>query len=188
MRAFKELRHFVVNNLMMLEKIKTIELKQIEFEEKTNNKIANIYKAFNKENVPNQKIFYKGQIFDAYILLSKIINLAKKEIILIDNYINIKTFDILSKKQNNVDINIYTTTSGNNISKHELDSFNKQYGNLNIYFTNNFHDRFIIIDKITLYHIGASIKDAGNKCFAITKIEDTQIISSLIKYIKSLNK
>ena len=119
-------------------------------------------------------IFYEGQIYDAYSLLIDILSKAKKEIIIIDNYAGKKLFDII--RNINVKIKIYTENI-DNISK---EKYEKQYSNIEIINTNIFHDRFIIIDNKVLYHSGASFKDLGKKCFAITKILDNNILEELL--------
>ena len=119
-------------------------------------------------------IFYEGQIYDAYSLLIDILSKAKKEIIIIDNYAGKKLFDII--RNINVKMKIYTENI-DNISK---EKYEKQYSNIEIINTNIFHDRFIIIDNKALYHSGASFKDLGKKCFAITKILDNNILEELL--------
>ena len=123
-------------------------------------------------------IFYEGQIYDAYSLLIDILSKAKKEIIIIDNYAGKKLFDII--KNINVKVKIYTENI-DNISKVK---YEKQYSNIEIINTNIFHDRFIIIDNKVLYHSGASFKDLGKKCFAITKMEDNNILQELLNKLK----
>lgn len=112
-------------------------------------------------------IFFNGQIFDAYVLLSDLIKSAKVSIILIDNYIDESILNLFSKNQN-VKFTIYTQ----NISKQlqlDIKKYNKQYSNLEVKITKNFHDRFLICDE-TVYHFGASFKDLGNKVFAVNKM------------------
>ena len=123
-------------------------------------------------------IFYEGQIYDAYSLLIDILSKAKKEIIIIDNYAGKKLFDII--KDINIKVKIYTENI-DNISK---EKYEKQYNNLEIINTNIFHDRFIIIDNKVLYHSGASFKDLGKKCFAITEMEDNNILKELLNKLK----
>ena len=112
-------------------------------------------------------IFFNGQIFDAYVLLSDLIKSAKVSITLIDNYIDESILNLFSKNQN-VKFTIYTQ----NISKElqlDIQKYNKQYSNLEVKITKNFHDRFFICDE-TVYHFGASFKDLGNKIFAVNKM------------------
>ena len=138
-----------------------------------------LQESFDKLNTKesNNHIFYEGQIYDAYSLLIDILSKAKKEIIIIDNYAGKKLFDII--KNINVKVKIYTENI-DNISK---EKYEKQYSNLEIINTNIFHDRFIIIDNKVLYHSGASFKDLGKKCFAITKMEDNNILKELLNKI-----
>ena len=102
-------------------------------------------------------------------------------LLLIDNYIDLTTLDILSKNTNNIKIIIYT--KDNKLKEIDINKYNEEYHNLEVKYINIFHNRFLIIDNINLYHIGASIKDAGKKCFAINKIEDINIINSIIDKI-----
>ena len=135
-----------------------------------------LQESFDKLNTKesNNHIFYEGQIYDAYSLLIDILSKAKKEIIVIDNYAGKKLFDII--RNINVKVKIYTENI-DNISK---EKYEKQYSNIEIINTNIFHDRFIIIDNKVLYHSGASFKDLGKKCFAITKILDNNILEELL--------
>ena len=141
-----------------------------------------LQESFDKLNTKesNNHIFYEGQIYDAYSLLIDILSRAKKEIIIIDNYAGKKLFDII--KNIDVKVKIYTENI-DNISK---EKYEKQYNNLEIINTNIFHDRFIIIDNKVLYHSGASFKDLGKKCFAITKIEDNSILKELLNKLKKI--
>ena len=141
-----------------------------------------LQESFDKLNTKesNNHIFYEGQIYDAYLLLIDILSKAKKEIIIIDNYAGKKLFDII--KNINVKVKIYTENI-DNISK---EKYEKQYNNLEIINTHIFHDRFIIIDNKELYHSGASFKDLGKKCFAITKIEDNSILKELLNKLKKI--
>ena len=141
-----------------------------------------LQESFDKLNTKesNNHIFYEGQIYDAYSLLIDILSKVKKEIIIIDNYAGKKLFDII--KNIDVKVKIYTENI-DNISK---EKYEKQYNNLEIINTHIFHDRFIIIDNKELYHSGASFKDLGKKCFAITKIEDNSILKELLNKLKKI--
>ena len=139
-----------------------------------------LQESFDKLNIKetNNHIFYEGQIYDAYSLLIDILSKAKKEIIIIDNYAGKKLFDII--RNINVKVKIYTE----NIDNTSKEKYEKQYSNIEIITTNIFHDRFIIIDNKILYHSGASFKDLGKKCFAITKMEDNSILKELLDKLK----
>ena len=128
----------------------------------------------------NNHIFYEGQIYDAYNLLIKTLSKSKKEIIIIDNYAGRELFNII--KDIKVNIKVYTE----NIDNTAKEKYEKQYSNLSIFTTDIFHDRFIIIDNKILYHSGASFKDLGKKCFAMTKIDDAKIIKDLLERLKTI--
>lgn len=139
-----------------------------------------LQESFDKLNIKesNNHIFYEGQIYDAYSLLIDILSKAKKEMIIIDNYAGKKLFDII--RNINVKVKIYTE----NIDDISKEKYEKQYSNIEIINTNIFHDRFIIIDNKVLYHSGASFKDLGKKCFAITKIVEDSILEELLDKLK----
>ena len=177
--AFIEMRKFILNNQMLFEKISSMELKQSMYEKSTNEKFEKVFKYIGEHKEDNQKIFFEGQVYDAFSLIIDIIRKAEKEIILIDNYIDIETLNILAKKNNNVDVKIYTK-SNTQLNIKDVNKFNSQYPKLEIKYTDKFHDRFLIIDQKYIYHIGASIKDAGKKCFGITLIKYDVIIKDIL--------
>lgn len=170
--AFIEMRKYMHTNNYN-KRISNIETKLIDYD----NKFDEVFQMLNPKY--DYHLFFEGQIYDAYSLLIDIFNIADKEIIIIDNYIDKKILDVLSKI--NKKINIIT----NKINENDIEKYNKQYSNINIYKNNNFHDRFIIIDKKILYHSGASFKDLGNKCFAINRIESKEILENLLNKIKN---
>lgn len=136
------------------------------------------FKEFDKKKELND-MFFEGQFYDAYSLLLDIFNMATKNIIIIDNYIDKKFLDLCSKIK--INIIIYTKE----IDKETFETYNKQYNNVKVKFSNKYHDRFIMIDNKILYHCGASFKDLGKKCFCISKIENDTILESLLKVINS---
>lgn len=88
---------------------------------------------------------------------------------------------MLTKKNNNVEV-VILTSDKSNIQQIDIQKFNKEYPILNVAKTNKFHDRFIIMDNEEMYHLGASIKDLGKKCFGINKIEDVEIMGKILNY------
>ena len=116
-----------------------------------------------------QNIFYDGQIYDAYSFINDLLKLAKKELILIDNYIDDTVFTLFSKYPN-IKIQIYTANINKQL-KLDFEKYKKQYNNIEIIEFKNSHDRFLIIDKKEIYHLGASLKDLGKKWFAFSKFE-----------------
>ena len=183
MRAFREMRHFIANNAMLFEKVSHIELKQLEYEKSTDERFDRVFQYIEDHAEAEQKIFFDGQIYDAFSLITSIIQKAKKEIILIDGYVDVDTLNILAKKNPGVDVKIYTYASAK-LTNRDVSYFNAQYPSLTVKKTQVFHDRFIILDGKTSYHIGASVKDAGKKCFGISLIEDSGVVAALLNRLK----
>jgi hypothetical protein len=134
------------------------------------NKVDEIDFQINTNLPPNEGIFYDGQIFDAYKFVSELIKSAKNSIILIDNYIEESVLTLLSKRNPNVNTTIFTKTITKQF-KLDLKKFNAQYPEIKVFEFKKSHDRFLIIDNKTVYHIGASLKDLGKKWFAFSKIQ-----------------
>ena len=176
--AFVEMRKFIANHYGLLQRMEGIERKQIE----TDQKFEQVFKALESKNaIPNQGVFFDGQVFDAYELASKIIRSAKISIVLIDNYIDETTLTHLSKKAKTVKVLLLTKTMSNQLAL-DVKKANEQYGNFEIKVFASSHDRFIIIDNSDVYHLGASLKDLGKKWFAFSKM-DKSSVSSIIKEI-----
>lgn len=108
---------------------------------------------------------------------------AKKEIVLIDGYVDVGTLNLLTKKNENVAVVMYTLKR-TKLSQGDADNFNSQYPLLEVRYTKVFHDRFLILDKKNAYHIGASLKDAGKKCFGISLIEDDGIVRDILQRLE----
>jgi prophage antirepressor-like protein len=123
----------------------------------------------NDELQIQQGIFYNGQIYDAYAFVNDLLKSAKSEVSLCDNYIDDTIFTLCSKYQN-INFTIYTNTINKQL-KLDYDKYQKQYKNVVIKETKDFHDRFLILDSSEIYHIGASLKDLGNKVFAFNKMD-----------------
>jgi hypothetical protein len=146
------------------------------------NKVDQIDLQVNSQLIPTQGVFFDGQIFDAYELISKIIRSAKKEIILIDNYIDESVLMHLSKRATNVEAIIYTKKISRGLQL-DLNKHNAQYPAIHIQELSESHDRFLIVDRNELYHIGASLKDLGKRWFAFSKINEflPEILNKLEK-------
>ena len=178
-RAFIEMRKFITNNAQVFERLTTIEYKILEHDKKFDIVFNELQKE--KKTEFKEKIFFEGQIYDAYSLIIDIIQKAKHKILIIDNYIDASILKMLSKKNRNVEVIIFTLQN-TSLNKLDINKFNKQYPTLKVAYTNKFHDRFIVIDNKELYHIGASLKDLGKKCFAISRIEDDEYIEKISNY------
>ena len=168
MDAFVAMRKYISNDLIEHNKM------LINHE----NRLTLLENTFDSFKDKNNHIFFEGQIYDAYSLMVKIFDKALSSIIIIDNYIDKNILDILSKTSRNVTL---ITNKYNNV---DYEKYKEQYNNIAIVVNNSFHDRFIILDKKVLYHSGASFKDLGKKCFAITKIESKEILDSLLDKLK----
>jgi ORF6N domain len=185
MNTFVEMRRFIAKNALLFEKVSGIELKQLEYQKNTDEKFDKVFRYIEDHAESEQKIFFDGQIYDAFSLITSIIRKAQKEIILIDGYVDVDTLNILAKKNAGVDVKIYTYASAQLTNK-DAAKFNAQYPTLTVKKTQVFHDRFIILDGGTAYHIGASIKDAGKKCFAISLIDDPGVVTDLLNRLKTV--
>ena len=175
--AFVEMRKYIVANRERNNELSEIKYKLLEHDKRFDQVFDELQK--NKREEFNQRIFYQGQIYDAYELIIDIIKQANEKILIIDNYIDDNILKMLTKKNENVKV-VILTSNNSNISKLDIQKFNKEYSTLEIAKSDKFHDRFILIDNEILYHIGASLKDLGKKCFAISKMEDKEFIEKYI--------
>jgi len=171
-KAFVEIRKYVSNNLIEQQYINKLVLEDHE-------SIKLLQESFNKmNNLKNYDgLFFKNQIYDSYSLLLDILNSSRNEIIIIDNYIDKKILDVLRR----INTNIMIIT--NKYNNEDYEKYIKQYKNITLKIDNSIHDRFIIIDRKELYHCGASLKDIGKKCFAITEIKNQRWLNDILKSI-----
>ena len=175
MKAFIEMRIFLMLNGQVFERLTSVEHKLLEHDKK----FDIIFDQLQSEENIKQRIFFDGQIYDAYSLIIDIMKRAEKKIQIIDNYIDDSVLKMLAKKNKNVEV-VILTSNKSNIENLDIQKFNKEYPILKVAKTNKFHDRFIVIDNKEMYHLGASIKDLGKKCLGINKIEDKEIIEKII--------
>lgn len=173
--TFIEMKKIILATGQAYERLTNIEHKVLEHD----NMFKRVFRELGQEDNIKQKIFFEGQIWDSYNLIVEIIKKAKNKILIIDNYIDDSILAMLSKKKKGVDV-VILTSNNSNIIKLDLQKFNKEYPTLKVARTNKFHDRFIIIDNKELYHCGASLKDLGKKCFAISRIEDVDYLEKII--------
>ncbi len=173
--ANRVLKNYLLKGYAINQRVFRIEEKLLEHDQK--------FDLLIKTNLPPKEgIFYDGQIFDAYQFASDIIKSAKKSIVLIDNYVDESVLTLLSKRNIDVTASIYTASVSKQL-KLDLQRFNSQYPTIEVKCFTKSHDRFLIIDNTTVYHIGASLKDLGKKWFAFSKIEP-----DAMKMINKLNK
>ncbi len=167
MQVFVEMRHFMLSNADMIKRIDMLETKQL----RTDQKVDAVLDAIGAQELePKQGVFFDGQIFDAYSFVSKLVRKAKTSIVLIDNYVDDSVLTLLSKRRKEVSARIYCKRISKQLSL-DLEKHNAQYAPIEFIPFNAAHDRFLILDDTTVYHIGASLKDLGKKWFAFSKIE-----------------
>jgi hypothetical protein len=160
--ANKVLKDYLLKGYVISHRIEKIENKLLEHDKK--------FDLLIKTNlIPEEGIFYDGQIFDAYQFVSEIVRSATKSIILVDNYIDDRILTLFSKRKKDVIVTIYTAKISQKL-KLDLELYNTQYPTIYIKIYTKSHDRFLIVDGQTVYHIGASLKDLGKKWFAFSKI------------------
>ena len=176
MDTFVKMRHYINYNEQLLPR------KDFLLEEKVDNntkRIDELFDKFNPKIITRNSIFFQNDIYDAYSVLLEIFNIAKEEIIIIDNYIG----KVLLDELRNINKKIIVISS--NISEVLKNKYLKQYNNVSFINNNSYHDRFIIIDRKRVFHCGASFKDLGKKCFGINeianKIESDKLIVDVIK-------
>ena len=177
-RTFKEMKHFIQNNshiFVELDDIKKHLLESDLHHKETDKKVQELFSLMDKYNIKeSQGIFFQGQIFDAYAKFENFLASAKKEIILIDNYVDLSILQRLARKKKGVTVTIYTDPK-TKLTSQDIQTFNAQYPTLTVSHTTKTHDRFLIIDNSTIYHIGASLKDLGKKCFGFSILDSSFI-------------
>ena len=176
MRAFVRMRNYIKYNDQLLPR------KYLLLEEKVDNntkRIDELFDKFNPKVITKNSIFFQNDIYDAYSVLLEIFDIAKEEIIIIDNYIG----KVLLDELRNINRKLIVVSS--NIDETLKKKYLKQYNNIKFINNDSYHDRFIIIDRKKVFHCGASFKDLGKKCFAINeienKIENGKLINDVIK-------
>jgi len=180
--AFVAMRKTLASLAPMLARIEANERRQIADQakndanqKKNEERFKLILDAMQDKSFPPQKVFYDGQVYDAKAFATKYILSARKSILLIDSWVDVATLDMLAKKKPGVTVEIVASPRGNHLASSDIAAFNAQYGGLAVRTSTNFHDRFVIIDDKSLYLFGASLKDLGKKCFAFTRLDQSEI-------------
>jgi hypothetical protein len=185
MRAFVEMRHFIASNAAMFEQVRDVELKLLEYQKTTDERFERVFDYMETHDAPRQKVFFDGQVYDAFELLVSIVQRAEREIVLIDGYVDAGTLNNLAKKRDGVDVVVWTHPR-TRLTQRDVDTFNAQYPQLTVEHTIAFHDRFIVLDDTEGYFVRASLKDAGTKSFAISRIEDEAAVHSILARLEEL--
>ena len=178
-KAFVAMRRFLMSNAQIFQRLDSLEIHRIE----SDKRIDELFTRMDRYKIDDtQGIFFQGQIFDAYAKFQSFISQAQKEIILIDNYVDLSVLERLATKNSGVDVTIYTLPN-TRLTAQDIRTFNVQYPTLTVKHTSQMHDRFLIIDNSILYHIGASLKDLGKKCFAFDLFDANFIPDILAKVV-----
>ena len=187
MDAFVTMHKYITNGILEQRMINNIALDNQKEIREIKNEVKLLQASFQKfdEKKLVNEIYFNGQIYDAYSKIVDIINIAKKEVIIIDGYSNKTTLDIISNSKAKV---ILITKQKMNIKNIDLKKYYQQYNNLKIIYDETFHDRYIIIDRKKIYHLGTSINHAGSKTFSINILEDNFVKKALLNHIiKTIN-
>jgi phage regulator Rha-like protein len=170
--AFVEMRKLLVHQAHLLQKVERIEARQLQHITASDQKFEQIFTALESHGSapPPQGIFFEGQIFDAYAFASDLIRQAKKSIVLVDNYVDDSVLLLLSKRRPAVSATIYTKKINAQLAL-DLQKHQAQYPAIEVKPVAGFHDRFLLLDGDTLYHLGASLKDLGKQCFAFSRLD-----------------
>ena len=172
MDAFVSMRRFLVSHDMILQRLERVEHKQLI----TDNSLEKVFQAIEaKWSKPTQGVFFDGQIFDAYVFVNDLLRQAKRSIVLIDNYVDDSVLRQLDKRASNVSTTILTKNISKTLAQ-DLKKHNAQYPPITIKRFSYSHDRFLILDGETVYHLGASLKDLGKKWFAFSKMDKTGLV------------
>jgi sugar-specific transcriptional regulator TrmB len=177
--ATKILKNHLLHGQTLIQRINVIEDRLDRRLAKTESEIADLKDKVDffvqTQTPPLQGVFYEGQLWDACSLVEKLIERAKKTVVLIDSWVGPTTLDMLAKKRKGVKVEVVTSPRGNKLAQSDIEKFNAQYGGLSVKTSAAFHDRFLIIDDKELYLIGASLKDLGRKCFGFTALDKSNI-------------
>ena len=166
-KQFVEMRKIISSNAQIFQRLDRVEVKLVENDQK----FDKVFSALeSKELIPNKRIFFDGEIFDAYKFVSDIFRSAKSSIVIIDNYIDDTVLTHLTKKSKNVKVKILMKSISKQL-KLDVDKFEKEHFTIEVKLFKRSHDRFIIIDEKDVYHFGASLKDLGKKWFAFSKFD-----------------
>ena len=150
MRAFVEMRHFVAANAAVFERIRDVELRRLEYQRSTDERFERVFE-------------YMGE----------------REVVLVDGYVDDGALNVLAKKREGVAVTVWTHPR-TRLTRLDVDTFNAQYPTLEVRHTASFHDRFLILDRSECYHVGASVKDAGKRAFAITRLLDPEHVRAIL--------
>ena len=179
MNAFVEMRRFISVYDTTFQRLTSVEYRLMEHDKR----FDEVFDLFQLQEIPRQGVLFEGMVYDAFKLLMSIIKKATASIVIIDNYADNSVIEMLEAKVSSVEAFIITAHQ-DRISRQHIKKFNQQYPTLKLIDSKVFHDRFVIVDNTTVYHLGASLKDLGKKCFALSIIEDNvDLIAKVCKLL-----
>lgn len=181
MRAFVSMRHALASLAPLLSRVEETERRQIVCQSRNDaNQARNeerfkiIFDAMNDKTFPPQKVFFDGAFFDAFVQMKKFVRQAKRELVIIDPYFDDSCLPLVAQKRPGVSVTVVRSARNASSSLHaaDVEQFNRQYaGSLTVKLSDRFHDRYLIIDHVTLIHVGASLNHLGKRCFAFSTLD-----------------
>ena len=182
MDVFVAMRKALASFAPMLTRLDVVERRQIVDQARNEERFKLILDAMQDKKFPPQKVFYDGQIYDAFEQMKKFVRMAKTELIIIDPYFADCVLPLIAQKRQGVAVLAVKNSRNKLLHAVDVAKFNAQYANsLTVKTSDKFHDRFLIIDKTTLIHVGASLNHLGKKCFAFSSLDKSNIPDILAK-------
>ena len=189
MRTFVAMRKALSSIAPLLARIEATDRRQIADQvkndanqERNEERFKLILDAMQDKKFPPQKVFFDGQVYDAFEQMKKFVRMAKKELIIIDPYFADSVLPLLAQKRKDVEVLVVKNSRSKLLHNVDVEQFNAQYMNsLTVKVSDRFHDRFLIIDKTTLIHVGTSLNHLGKKCFAFSSLNKSNIPDILAK-------
>ena len=184
-RAFVAMRRALASIAPLLARIEATERRQLKLEDsqvRNEERFKLILDAMQDKKFPPQKVFFDGQVYDAFEQMKKFVRMAKKELIIIDPYFADSVLPLIAQKRKDVEVLVVKNSRSKLLHDVDVAQFNAQYANsLTVKVSDHFHDRFLIIDKTTLIHVGASLNHLGKKCFAFSSLDKSNIPDIIAK-------
>jgi hypothetical protein len=175
MQAFVSMRRLLAASTPLLDRLETLEKRQIAHEIRADERFEQLFTALETANAqPVQGVFFDGQVFDAYVFVNDLLRSAQRSIVLIDNFIDDSVLLQLAKRPQGVSATVLTKNISHQLEQ-DLKKHNNQYPPIRVEAFPHSHDRFLILDDETVYHIGASLKDLGKKWFAFSRMEKASL-------------
>ena len=185
MNTFVAMRKTLASIAPLLSRIEATERRQLKLEDsqvRNEERFKLILDAMQDKKFPPQKVFFDGQVYDAFEQKKKFVRMAKKELIIIDPYFADSVLPLIAQKRKDVEVLVVKNSRSKLLHDVDVAQFNTQYANsLTVKISDRFHDRFLIIDKTTLIHVGASLNHLGKKCFAFSSLDKSNIPDILAK-------